>query len=898
MENQLTALQQLEGFLQTLRINRGEAFTHTTKLPSGSYFVPAASLDNFYIYICNAVRKQFVPTVTEKPGPYTPLRVDCDFKSNLEQGTKRQYTERMVQDLIEIYQDEIEKIVNVDDMNDDVITCCLLEKKAPRADEGVIKDGFHLHFPFFITEPHVMEYIREKVNKRISECKFWNDIKVITPPEKIIDDNIGTKTWFMYGCAKTSKSQPYLLTRIYGRDLEELKLTTVFEKQLVGKKSSPEYYLPRLMTIRGYMTCTKLREDVVCRPVSKPRKKKLKIVMKRELKEILEDIKMIKDARIMQMLSKERADDFHKWMDVGWTLFNIGQGHEDALNMWIEFSQQSSKFEDGVCEEKWYQMEIRDKGMGSLMAMAKTDSPDQYKAWKDTNLRTFLHRSLYEKKPNEYDVCRVVCKMYEGRFICANPKKDEWYEFKQHRWREMNRSISLKLLIVEEVTNIYYKFKKEIVDAQQNTTEEERSKLKHQQDRCDAIITALKTINFSDKVVEMCKLYMYDPLFYRKLDENSDLWVFENGVYDLKMGMFREGRPDDYCSYSCGHNYREYTDEDDEIGVLNDFLAKVFPNPNIRTYMLNMLCLAIGGKNVHKVFACCTGTGNNGKSVTFELIQSCFGDYCICFAREVFVGRYNSSGGPRPELARVRGRRAAVLSEIAKTEKINVGVLKEMTGNDAFFARTLNDKGMDIRPKFTLFLQCNALPEIPGHDEATWERVRVINYESKFNKFAPDTLEEQQKTNHYKADPYIRENIPFIAPALLWKLISMYADFKKKGNISEPKEVTVATQKYKTESDIYLQFIEDKIEKVTDPEEAKKSFIKLSEMYNEFKDWFSEEYSSYKTQKIGKSAMKRELSKRIGPLGEKSRWWGYKLIQEEDDGQANLLFAFTKKENN
>ena len=113
----------------------------------------------------------------------------------------------------------------------------------------------------------------------------------------------------------------------------------------------------------------------------------------------------------MDMLSDERSDELDKWMDVGWTLFNIGQGCDEALEIWVEFSRRSAKFIEGECEELWGTMEMREKTIASLLSMAKNDSPDNYNAWKETNIRFFLWRSLYEQKPNEYDVAMGVSKM-------------------------------------------------------------------------------------------------------------------------------------------------------------------------------------------------------------------------------------------------------------------------------------------------------------------------------------------------------------------------------------------------------------------------------------------------------------------------------------------------------
>jgi hypothetical protein len=44
------------------------------------------------------------------------------------------------------------------------------------------------------------------------------------------------------------------------------------------------------------------------------------------------------------------ADDYHTWISVGKTLYAL---NPDLLGEWIDWSKQSSKFQNGVCDRKW-----------------------------------------------------------------------------------------------------------------------------------------------------------------------------------------------------------------------------------------------------------------------------------------------------------------------------------------------------------------------------------------------------------------------------------------------------------------------------------------------------------------------------------------------------------------
>ena len=746
---------QLKAFLDVCRVSKGEPCTHTTKSTadlengwySGSYYIDAEYLEKFWTLYCNHVRKRHIATVTEYPGPYGPLRVDFDFKSSLDDGLKRKYNVKMLKAIVGMYQEEIRNIVPEDEFEEKLTWCIVLEKPNPRVEEGHIKDGFHFHFPHFICEGWIQDtYLRDRISMKMVKEKIWKNANLITSPDDVIDKNMARKPWMMYGSMnyKNNKSTPYLFNRwdrtpkdeVYGHmfdhNLREIHPMMMFEDEMIDMKNSVKYYLPRFMSIRGCQETTPITDEVRAK---KPliggktmRKNRRQIPRKRSHEAVLEDLKTIETGEIMDMLSDDRADNYEEWMDVGWTLFNIGQGCEEALDMWIQFSKRSGKYVEGVCEENWNGMGLKGKTIASLLAMARTDSPNEYNAWKETNVRNLMWTSLNEEKPNEYDIAMVVYKMFGDRFVCADAKRDIWYEFRDHRWRHTDDGITLRNILAEDMKEEYIEFRKEIRDKigtiedeidrasddekngliREKKTEEQRKK------KCSAIITALKTCEFHNKVMKMSKLKMYDKEFLTKIDENRMLLGCENGVIDLETGTFRDGRPDDYVTFSTGQYYQKYNPNDEEVRELEDCLMKIYPNENRRKYFEDFMASCLQGGNIHKRFLIMTGESDGGKSATVSLLELVFGSgaegYFGKFGRELMVGgtNSNSSSSARPELARVRGKRIMGAQEITHEEKVNIGFVKEATGNDSYYVRGLYEKGTEIRPMFTLLMQCLA----------------------------------------------------------------------------------------------------------------------------------------------------------------------------------------------
>jgi phage/plasmid-associated DNA primase len=396
------------------------------------------------------------------------------------------------------------------------------------------------------------------------------------------------------------------------------------------------------------------------------------------------------------------------------------------------------------------------------------------------------------------------------------------------------------------------------------------------------------------------------------MDENKKLFVCENGVLDLELGIFRDGRPDDYCTFSCNQYYRPYTKEDDEWKELKIFFRKVFPDRDLRRYFKDSTCAILEGGNKNKVFIVGTGGGDNAKSVTHKLLELMFGEYHLKFPQEMLIkGRGNSSSSARPELARVRGKRIAIIQEIAKDETLNIGVLKELTGNDSFYARTLFEKGTEIQPGFTLLMQCNEPPAIPGHDDATWNRVRRLDYESRFvkprdlHKFpVPASEEEQMKMKRFHADLSFMDRVPELVPVLLSMFFKRYVEKYKKFGLREPQKVQMATGMYRAMNDVFVQFIQDKIEEVEYPKgtaDSEKVFIKLADVHAEFTSWYKETHSSYSKEKFDRHILAHELNKRLNGSEKRGRqqiWIGYRICEDDDgvtDKDSQLHQMLSKK---
>lgn len=911
--------QKLFNFLTNKTCDKDEA-THVSMItPKRNYrIMTPEDKETFRTLYCNCVaKKDGVLGIAEKPRPidYTVLRVDLDFKLD---PSKYSLDDdpvdlQMIERIITFYQAAIKEVcVDDDSFEEDMQNCILLLKKNRyRLEDGVIKTGFHLHFPFFISNKFIQDnVIRNKVIQSCSRTRIFSDIHTSTGKisdsdlAKIVDP-IASKTWLMYGSRKYPEADTWDLVSCYDSNLQKIELKDIFQNEMVLLKqntkttiSKVRYHLPIFLSIFGYGYSKANIKPFILDSQRKTKVKTRGVKKRRSEQDVLEDLKLIENGGLMQMLSEERAVNYNSWIEVGWVLYCISDGHQKGFDLWDEFSSKSSlNYDYEVCVREWNKMVNKGMTMGTLRMMANADSPVEYSKWRemyikndlDEAVRTACEKSSYTSV--HIPMAKLIYSCYKDKFSCADFKKDLWFSFYNHKWNQIDGICELKKEVINDLTRRFLEYKIENTKLCTNADSEsdDYDRLISKDKKINRILAALRNDSYIDKIINASKTFFHDKNFLNKINEKRNLLGCENGVYDLEIGLFREGRPDDYITFSTKIDYINFNNRDRNVIELNDFLDKIFPNENLKYYFLHSAAACLRGGNDDKRFIIYTGdNGDNGKSCTVKLLELVFGEYAWKFEQELILkGMGNSSATARPEIMQSRGRRIAFVDEIAKSASVDIGVVKKLTGNDSWFARGLYTSGGVFTPMFTLILQCNELPSIPAHDNALWNRIRVLLFDSVFSDNAPESEEEQKREKIFKKDIRFAENLPNMAEPMLWLLTQIFKEYNKNG-ITEPTEVTVSTNTYKSNNDVYAQYFTAKIKKDDG------GVVELPDLTNNFKIWYEEEYPDYASKDKSKTT-KREVLKKfsgkklLGAPTNKSKtkpvWKGWMIAEEDEEDE-------------
>lgn len=889
--------------IKLLKANYVDGMFHShvsMKSPKGKFLLNKGSIEQLWDIYSHTKSPS---GLAEMPQHYYPVLVDIDIKipeDNLDPSLlsmikagkstgEHIYTPTHVVKVIEVYHSILSQIV--DDCTEDHLLCCLLEKEIYQvvSNTGRVfyKNGFHLHFPnIFLSRQHQENYLNPRVKQAFTQLEIFSDLHV-EDSASMFDAGIGGKPWLIYGASKEG-GEPYLLTKVFDRDMVIIPVEEAFgdyqiydneDEQIMFEPEDVMKYLPRILSIIPYGRTTntvRIGLDSVTKETQrlasgtrKPVRENLKATVDENLKQA---------SKLLPMLSKTRAEEHDEWMTIGWIMFNIGDGCQEALDLWLEFSSQDeANFDEDECIRRWDKMVRKDYTIGTLKFYARSDNPEQYSTFVAEEGAKYIKASL---EGSHHDIAKLLFAEYGTEFACSSVASRTWYQFVGNFWEEIEEGVFLRNRISTEIVLKYSKLGQDMFTKMTLGEDDKSAQVLLKQ--IQKLIIQLKSTPFKKHVMSEAADVFYNPTFKIKMDTNPNLFAFKNGVYDLKTNTFRQGRPEDFLSNHAPIDYEEMTPNDPRVLEVHDFLVKVFPDTSVRNYFLDQSSDIFVGGNHQKVVLFWTGEeGDNGKSVTQTFFEKMLGTMAIKFSTTLITGKKTQTGAAGPELARAGGGvRLGVLEEPDIDEQINAGLFKSLSGNDTYWARDLFEKGKstrEITPLFKLIFICNGLPRFRHADNAVWNRVRVIPFETTFvrnMKDCPDVFEEQLRQKRFPMDTQFSRKIPGMVPAFAWVLIEHRKSIIGKERI-EPEKVRMATAMYRKQNDIYRQYIEERI--ILEGGKV----VRLEDLYEDFKEWYRASFPSSIVPP--KNTVKEYFNKTWGETHAGLRWIGYRIRVVDDD---------------
>lgn len=871
----------IEDYLNKTRVGSGGTIKYT-HVAMGSEFCGKFMLDKkqikeFTKLYAEAVEYGLVFNIAEKPKDYGPLLIDLDLEIPLEDHDDdiRLYDDNMIYEVINIYREVASEYL---DLGPEELAASVFEKPKPSRKATTIKDGVHIIF-HGITAHYKLRYlIRHKVVQKLNDSTTFK--KFINTVDKIFDKQVvHTNSWLLPG-SKKKDGQSYELKYIYDQHNNSVDITKILSDKY---KMISLYSLQN--KLRNEENASTYLEEMTQEEVEHQFSKMGERMSKNNLNNVFEptEISINKEEIItrakylVSLLSDDRNNDFESWIRIGWALHNIDNS---LLGTWIEYSQRSPKFKEGDCENRWYAMRNEGLTIRSLMCWAEEDNYQKYHEYIKQEFNDILVKSF---DGSSYYVAKALHAKYQDRFI-YNSKSASWYEFKNHRWFKVHDGYTLKLELSEGFANEYLYMINKINSKASKMSGVDKDDLVAKAAKIQKIVSSLMNITFKEKIMKEATILFTDPDFDEKLDENYDIIGFNNGVYDLANEEFREGRPDDYISKSTNIDYYPFNESNPYVSKMFKFFKEILPIESVRNHVMLALASCVSGHNKDEKLRIATGSGGNGKSLLFSLVQQALGEYYLSCPITIITRKRNSSNQASPELLRIKGARCGCFQETDDGEKLNVGIMKEITGNDSFMVRGLFADPIEIKPQIKFFLACNQLPELPSVDGGVKRRLENIVFGSKF-------VETPSKPNEFLIDNTLKQKIKEWAPTFASYLIHLYVtDYKKRNCLIAPKEVKLSTESYIAENDFCTDYFINRILYTGNKSDS----LTMSNIYDDFKVWYKGSRDST-VKALTRTEFTKFIVEKIGDH-KCGKWRGYtfnnienKSDPDSDDEQKTSL---------
>ncbi|MBT2336467.1 hypothetical protein J7E49_21465 [Variovorax paradoxus] len=327
-------------------------------------------------------------------------------------------------------------------------------------------------------------------------------------------------------------------------------------------------------------------------------------------------------------------------------------------------------------------------------------------------------------------------------------------------------------------------------------------------------------------------------------DANPDLLGAANGVLDLRTGLLREERRDDYILNRCAAAYTGAEPTGEGVDRVKMFVRQITGSAHgvldatTLSWLQRRLGASLRGLNALDALEIWHGNGSNGKSVLASLIEKALGTYATSIPASVILSavRERDPEAASPFMMLAVGKRIVFMSEAKDTAFLNEQLVKQITGGDRMNARGMYKDAGVYDVTFTPVLLVNDKPNVAQGDTAFWDRVSLFEFRVRWRRpnrtsYAPDEAElpvgDLWLRDQAKKDPKVLEWI-------LWWLVQGGVEWEAAGQLvgSAPAHIVADVQAYQASQDKFGRWMSDE-GWTYDPEARTRS----ADVYASYRQW-------------------------------------------------------------
>ncbi len=367
-------------------------------------------------------------------------------------------------------------------------------------------------------------------------------------------------------------------------------------------------------------------------------------------------------------------------------------------------------------------------------------------------------------------------------------------------WLRDNEDLKTKRLLQESIIEACQ-------EIERIAAVEEQAKVK---DKILRLRGKLKKRSFQTSCLDFVKSHPLIVTYADDLDQYEHIIGLSDGVFDMNTSQYL----DEPETYLITKRLDVSYDSDATCPIFDQMMETIFPDVELRTYVLKNLGYALCGTNNEKTIFICVGKGDNGKTTLIEIISSLFSDYAVTLDPSSFIRKMGNSISN--DIARLRGARLCVTSETSAGAIFDTALVKRLSGKDAISARYLMQEYFEFYNHAVIFMLSNFIPVFDGSDTAMANRVKIVPFSVSIAK------EDQDKD--------LAQKLEGEKQGIFNRLLEARNLYLKEG-LELPTAVKEATERFCNQSNLIKQFADEHM--ACDPN----SYASVSTVYTQYTQW-------------------------------------------------------------
>lgn len=844
------------------------------------FHIDGTHLEEFMKIMNDCVSAKVNSGIAEKQIEPSGIMIDLDLlvekkKSYLEKFTYHKMTDYIIKTLSTML-----KIGSAKKVNEVHVVYLRKPEVVYSEKHGAHKDGLHILLPGVQVSKNFKRYFLSHLKKEGGIKRILKDTKY-TNLDDMVDQNAANVYVLLYGCVKNEGMQAYEIAIAHSVVIDDSSpmIEDCTEKLLKSPNLvydlSLNWQCPSGVIHKRTYT---YKDDLENQINAWNDRHKDKILDEDELDNTQNSLSTLcmqdPDVRyyrsLLEIVDVEKATERNMW----WKIVNMfAQTHNDKYKLLlyyfsqrcpIKYTKEAVDSEWDSCQAQKYETTIR-----ILERWAKEDSPEKFNQLKKATAFDILQKATFEFKGIIKDaiVAQMLYALMRTKYVVgiSTGKRAvaEWYEFitkedmhktgEVFKYRYLSRVVNLNMYISQQLPKLYtrmldylkYCIEKEGDQTMQKYLVDIKKKLEKSK-------TDLIDETFKSKVIQSASNIFYDPNFLDKLDRDGSIMGVGNGILMLGpeirlINYYHEWIISRYTSVI----YRPFDKRSEWVNRIYNAFRDIIPEDDAFEKLMYYFCLGLNGETKDSLILFLVGGGANGKSFLLEMISNAIGDkYARKLPISFITGGRGEASNSNPALMELKYARMIYYSEPNACTKINIGLLKEILGQEKMSGRGHFSDQENFRPSCIHISASNYDYEIDTSDFGTWRRIMYYRCKVKFTgKPTPGNKFER------KEDPSFGKSMTgntAAQEATLSILCHFYEKLYRQynGHIKDVKCETIEreTMEFQNRQDCINEFICQMVVKVDDGKDTPN--ILLSNMAELYNIWYSSNKSNVRISNL------------------------------------------------